>query len=211
MQIEGDTTRNNLIRIISQYSQSILEDPKKLKNLLLDLNQGIEKKEVNIICNSLDDMIPFELIKNKDNLPYEISSGRSIQRLQNNYGVTEDLARWTVDTWAVALHVITENGNVQLNHKPVATVPVPSPKPHTGTTQSVSRPLPEVNILPKEAFHTGVNNKSTKTGYYALGLFIISILMMSSGNMDVAAWGVFALMASMVLAIYFLGKSCRFF
>ena len=69
MQIDGDTTRKNLIGIISRYGQNILEDPKKLKNLLLDLNQGTEKKEVNIICNSLDDMVPFDLIKKRTIFP----------------------------------------------------------------------------------------------------------------------------------------------
>jgi len=203
---EGDTTRNNLIEIISKYSQIILEDPKKLKNLLLDLNRGVEKKEVNIICSSLDEMIPFDLLKSKDYLPYDIMAEQSMRRLQNSYGVTEDLARWTVDTWAISLHVITEKSNIQLIHKP-ATVSVPYPQHQTGTTQSVSRPLAELNNISKELYQNRVNNKSTKTGYYALGLFILSILLMSSGNMFLGGLGVFALMASMVLAIYFIGKN----
>ncbi len=206
MQIEGDATRKNLIRIISQYGQSILEDPDKLKNLLLDLNQGLEKKEVNIIGNSLDDKVPFDLLKSKDLIPYEISSERSIQRLQNSYGVTEDLARWTVNTWAIALHVITEGGNNPIKSHP-ATFPVPPPQHQVIITPSVTSPIPNVKIFPKVVSHKNVNKKSDKTGYIALGLFIISIFLMNSGNTDMNILGVFALMTSMGLGVYAIGKS----
>jgi hypothetical protein len=312
MQIEGDTTRKNLIRIISQYSRSILDDPKKLKNLLFDLNQGIERKEVNIICTSLEDMVPFDLIKNKDNLPYEISSEQAIRRLKNNYGITEDLARWTIETWAVALNIISPTG---IPHKKVQREtkktepktksepvridfttsktkqdynirPVSTPKPTDSSPVIVSKnqitgkyeqnkfvlllagiclAMPfiliwlfpnakvqssglldqiiawssmiwivlsfillaafggyifrlkdspsqsKINVIPNEISQKSVNNYSTITGKFALGLFILSILLMSSGNMGLGGAGVFALMASMTLAIYFLGKSSKLF
>ena len=179
MQIEGDTTRNNLIRIISQYSQSILEDPKKLKNLLLDLNQGTEKKEVNIICNSLDDMIPFDLKKSKDNLPYEISSERSMRRLQNSYGITADLARWTVDTWAVALNILPFTDII--NKKSSPEKKTPEIKTILGPTQVEFIPVkktPEVYIYPVTTPQPNIKpiiplSKNQITGKYEQNKFVL--------------------------------------
>jgi len=179
MQIEGDTTRKNLIGIISRCGQNILEDPKKLKNLLLDLNQGIEKKEVNIICNSLDDMIPFDLIKNKDNLPYEIIAERSMQRLQNSYGITEDLARWTVDTWALALNIISRNAilnkksspekktpGIKTKLEPVQAENIPTKKTPDVYIRQVSMPLPISRpTLPQ--------SKNQITGKYEQNKFVL--------------------------------------
>lgn len=109
MSIEGELTRKNLTKIISGNPRDILNDSKKIKNLLLDLNQGAEKKEVNILCYSLEDKIPLDLIKCNESVPFEIISKQLILRLQNNTGITEELAKWSVETWAIALNIVSSN------------------------------------------------------------------------------------------------------
>jgi hypothetical protein len=143
MQIAGDRTRENLIRIISQNDQNILEDSKKIKNLLLDLNRGEEKKEVTIICNSLEARIPFDLIKNKNNLPYKVSAERCVQHLQNISGITEELAMWTVDSWAIALKIISINDitNKKINQKENNPVIPPQKRINKQTQSKIQFPV----------------------------------------------------------------------
>jgi hypothetical protein len=51
---------------------------------------------------------------------------------------------------------------------------------------------------------------NNKTGFIALGLFIVSILFMYSGDPGLSALGVFAFVISLILALIFLGKSIDF-
>jgi hypothetical protein len=177
MQIDGDITRKNLISIISQNGQSILNDPKKIKNLLSDLNQGAEKKYVNIICSSLDDKVPFELLKNNDNLPYNISSEHAVQHLQDNFGITNGLAKWTVDTWGMALNIIPRTSNkTQTNFEKETPVTKTRFKSIQGKSHSFKR-IDDFYIPPISAQHS-INklhvsiSKNQITGKYEQNKFV---------------------------------------
>ena len=52
--------------------------------------------------------------------------------------------------------------------------------------------------------------RNNKMGFIALGLFIVSILFINSGDPGLSALGVFALVISLILALIFLGKSIDF-
>lgn len=93
---------NTLSSLINDYSTSIINDPIRFENLLLDYYRGENRKEASILIFSLKEKIPEDLINNKD-IPYAIHSKSLINRLVEHGGYSEENAKWAVDTWAYAL------------------------------------------------------------------------------------------------------------
>jgi formylglycine-generating enzyme required for sulfatase activity len=104
-----DYPRQKLCEIISQYRHEVLDDTRRLEGLLRDYCSAY-KKEVNVLVIALKERIPFELLKSNDNLPREVLFARLVSRLVEDLGLSEDVAVWAVETWALALKVIDKPG-----------------------------------------------------------------------------------------------------
>ena len=101
--IKDDVPRLNLCEILKTYGITIIEDPKRLKAFLNDLCKGKYSREINAIVSSLDENIPHEILKSKDNIPYDLLSTQLKNRLLKNTYHTEELILWTIESWAMAL------------------------------------------------------------------------------------------------------------
>jgi len=108
--------RKILCEIISQNGKTFFEDTVALRGLLDDLCHGDYKKERRCIIDSVAEGIPSELLDRKESIPYDILSAQLTNRLVN-CGFEAQLARWTVESWAIALDVLpfTDVTNKKLN------------------------------------------------------------------------------------------------
>jgi len=100
----NDLPRQRLCEIIQKYGRSLCDDQRRCEGLLRDLC-GEYRREVNIIVSALKEQVVSDLLTPQSNIPYDALLSRLTKRLHNDLALTEDAARWAVESWALALGV----------------------------------------------------------------------------------------------------------
>ena len=103
----NDIPREILKYTITQYGNFIYQDQKKFKAILKDLCPEY-KREINLLMSAIRERIVADLINSSATQPIEILLVKLKQRLYNNLGVAQEFANWAVDSWALALGVISK-------------------------------------------------------------------------------------------------------
>jgi len=102
--IIDEKTRYHLVEILKTEGSEIIENPKKLEGLLIDYCHGNNKKERNAISVVLEEKIPQEILKNNsDNKLPNFSVTQLIRRVRENYGLSDELIQWAIDSRIIAL------------------------------------------------------------------------------------------------------------
>lgn len=101
----------------------VCNDHKRIRGLLNDFCSG-NYPEIFFLLTALEEKVPSELIASSKTIPYDMLSARLIKRLCINRGVTEAVAHWSIESWALALDVI------------------PAETPYTEPQISFNTPLP---------------------------------------------------------------------
>ncbi|MBN1873680.1 MAG: WD40 repeat domain-containing protein [Anaerolineae bacterium] len=96
--------RQTLQQLLQTYGSTLCESPRRVRGLLLDLC-GIYKREINLLLLALQENVAADLQGLSANIPRQLLSGYLVRRLQDNYAVTAEAARWAVESWAYALGV----------------------------------------------------------------------------------------------------------
>jgi len=100
--------RRILQSIFNDKGISILENPQKFQTVFLTLSNGKFKKECNGLIQSIEEKIPIDMYKCNNSIPYEIYAPRYCNCLQEKYGLTKDLAIWTIESWAFAFGIVKD-------------------------------------------------------------------------------------------------------
>jgi hypothetical protein len=103
----NDLPRQTLSRIILQHGRGICETPKRVEALLRDLS-GAHRREINIIVGALEERVASDLLAAGRTVPRDVLLARLAARLRDNLAYTPEAARWGVETWALALGIISE-------------------------------------------------------------------------------------------------------
>ena len=103
----NDLPRQTLSRIIAKHGAGICGAPKRVEAMLRDLC-GAHRREINIIMGALEERVAADLIAAGDSVPLDLLFARLAARLRDNLAYTPEAARWGVETWAVALGVLSE-------------------------------------------------------------------------------------------------------
>jgi tetratricopeptide (TPR) repeat protein len=96
-------TLASLCSVMNAAGVSILDDPEKVAALLKEYSKGEHERERTILVLALKDNIPQELLKSHTGFTLVNISVKLRKRLVENHKISEDLARWAVETWAKAL------------------------------------------------------------------------------------------------------------
>lgn len=104
----NDLPRYTLSRIILEHGRGICDTPKRVEALLRDLS-GAHRREINIIIGALEERVAADLLAARSTVPRDVLLARLAARLRDNLAYTPEAARWGVETWAVALGVISED------------------------------------------------------------------------------------------------------
>lgn len=107
--------RVQLVQLIKQNGVDILNDPKRLHGLLLDKCPDA-RREINVLLMAIDEKIPYALRSMPSGVPQVSALATQTQRLADATGLTVEAAQWSVETWAIALGILT----------PLAPAPTPS-------------------------------------------------------------------------------------
>jgi tetratricopeptide (TPR) repeat protein len=98
-------TLASLCGLMNVAGISILDDPDKVAALLKEYSQGKYENERNALILALKDKVPQELLKSHKGFTWVNTSTRLRKRLMENHKMPEELARWTIETWAKALEM----------------------------------------------------------------------------------------------------------
>jgi hypothetical protein len=119
----NDFTRQKLREIILQYGRSLCDDPRRCEALLRDFC-GQYRQEVSVLVSALKERVAEDLLASPNSVPSAILLARLTKRLQDDLGLTQEAARWAVESWALALGVISE-----ADAQSVSSCSLPSPTP----------------------------------------------------------------------------------
>jgi hypothetical protein len=99
--------RQALRDIIAKYGTEICSNGKRCEGLLND-RCGSFRREISILTNALNEHVPLDLLASNNSVPRELLLTRLAKRLEENLALTEDAAVWAVESWALALNIITD-------------------------------------------------------------------------------------------------------
>jgi hypothetical protein len=134
--------RDKLCQILATYGKSLYLDPRRCENLLRDLCPQ-NKREVHVLVGALREHVPAELAAPAMRKSAAASIGRFSRRLEDNLALAAEPARWAVETWALALGVVTAQQLAAAQPKPKP-AQQPPPKP-------AQRPIPQAPAVQSPA------------------------------------------------------------
>src|SRR3712207_659269 len=103
----NEAPRRTLRELIARHGPGLCSDARRCEGLLRDLC-GAHRREINILVNALKERVPLDLLAAKGSIPRGLLLTRLARRLEEQLALTEEAARWAVDSWALALGVVTD-------------------------------------------------------------------------------------------------------
>ncbi|MFN2284743.1 MAG: hypothetical protein ACK2UQ_10005 [Anaerolineae bacterium] len=157
----NNETRQKLREIVDTYGQSVVDDPRRCKALLLDYC-GQHRREIYVLNAAQEERVADDLQDIKGGIPLPVLVAQLTRRLMDNRALAEDAARWAVDAWAYALHLtndeppptVESSQHAASTPKPVTPPPLPATPPPLSATQSqstadpISRPTSRRGVAP---------------------------------------------------------------
>jgi len=98
--------RQKLCEMIATYGRSLVDDPRRCEALLRDLCWE-HRREVNVLVSALKARVVADLLASSTNMPRDVLLGRLTKRLHDDLAMSEDAARWAVESWAQALGTVS--------------------------------------------------------------------------------------------------------
>jgi len=100
--------RKKLCQLVTKYGPSLCDDPLSCEGLLRDYC-GNHQREIFVLVCALKEQAPSDLLASCDTMPYELVQIRLTKRICHNCALTKNAATWAVESWAIALGIITYN------------------------------------------------------------------------------------------------------
>ena len=101
-----DIVRSKLAELVGRFGLDLCNDARRCEALLRDVCNE-HKREITALVSAAREGVGNELRQSSAGVPKELIVARLTNRLHENVGLAEDLARWAVESWAVALGVAT--------------------------------------------------------------------------------------------------------
>ncbi len=121
----NEVVRITLAKIIARHARPPELDVRRCEGLLRDYLAGEYKKEINVLVSALREQVVADLLASDGRMPKTVLLARCARKLQDHTGIAEDLARWSVESWALALGVIAEDTSSTVEKTAPIAPPVP--------------------------------------------------------------------------------------
>ncbi|WP_204700204.1 ankyrin repeat domain-containing protein [Halanaerobacter jeridensis] len=107
-----DFPRYKLLSLIKEYGAKLYQSKSRCRSFLNDFC-GQYKREVFVLSTAVEENVPQELLnfKEKNKLSLQSLIVQLKERLKMNYAFTEYASLWAVESWALALDVISVVGD----------------------------------------------------------------------------------------------------
>jgi len=133
----NEQARRKLRDLIVQHGRSLCNEPKRCKGLLQDACPAY-RREVFVLVSALEEQVVTDLLAGLAGQPWETVAGRLARRLVENRALADDYAHWAVESWALALGVITQATPIHTPHPH----PGPADPPASGVTTTRAGNIP---------------------------------------------------------------------
>lgn len=110
------TARQALQDIIAKHGIDVSSDANRCEALLRDWC-GSYRREINILVNALEERVPLDLLAAKKTLPRELLLTQLTRRLEEQLALTPEAANWAVESWALALNILTDEELAERENK----------------------------------------------------------------------------------------------
>jgi formylglycine-generating enzyme required for sulfatase activity len=101
--------RQKVVALVARFGRDICDDPQRCEALLRDVCGDQHQREVFVLVAAVKNRAASELADGASSVPIEVLVAKLSARLYNSLGIREDLARWSIESWAVALGKLAEN------------------------------------------------------------------------------------------------------
>jgi formylglycine-generating enzyme required for sulfatase activity len=99
--------RQALSDLISRHGLSLSGEPKRCRGLLLDCCPE-NRREIFVLMSALEERVVRDLLEGSAGQTWPLVAGRLVRRLAENRAMTDEAASWAVESWALALGVVSE-------------------------------------------------------------------------------------------------------
>lgn len=104
----NNAPRQTLRLIINKYGHDLCGDKRRCEGLLKDLC-GEYRREINVLTSALEERVPLDLLAAATSMPHQLLLSKLTKRLEDNLGLTGEASHWAVNSWALALGILTES------------------------------------------------------------------------------------------------------
>jgi parallel beta-helix repeat protein len=105
----NDLPRQKLREIVARHGRSIIEDTRRCEGLLRDYC-GKYRREVSVLVMALEERVAEDMLAAPaSTTPREVLLARLSERLCDHLALAEPAARWAVESWALALELISND------------------------------------------------------------------------------------------------------
>jgi hypothetical protein len=99
----SNEAREKLIGLVARFGPAICSDPKRCEALLRDVCGNQFTRELNALLAAVKEHAASDLAAEDGSVPLEVLLARLSSRLHDNLGIIEELAQWSMASWALAL------------------------------------------------------------------------------------------------------------
>ncbi|HLM59599.1 MAG TPA: pectinesterase family protein [Pyrinomonadaceae bacterium] len=103
----NELPRRKLLEIVAKRGRSIIENPRRLEGLLRDYC-GEHRREISVLVMAVEEHAVLDMLASSASLPRKVLLARLTQRLCDNLALSEPAAIWSIESWALALGIISE-------------------------------------------------------------------------------------------------------
>lgn len=107
--ILNEHPRLQLEFIVTKFGHGIFEDENLLEAMLWDLCPE-HQREVRLLVMAIKEKIAEDLLNPRIEVSLELRIERLSRRLYDSWGITEELAKWAVESVALALNIMQADG-----------------------------------------------------------------------------------------------------
>jgi hypothetical protein len=104
----NEQPRQMLREIVARHGQSVVHHARRCEGLLRDYSAR-HRREVSVLVSALEEHVPQDLIAAPAGTPRAVLLKRLARRLSDNRALSEPAAAWSVNSWAFALGLITDD------------------------------------------------------------------------------------------------------
>ena len=102
----NDLARTTLARLVTRYGVAIARDPNRCEGLLRDTCPQCSR-EIFVLVHAARQHVTDDLLAPRHTLPLSLTEGFLVKRLEDELGLSREVAQWAVASWAEALGLAT--------------------------------------------------------------------------------------------------------
>lgn len=104
----NEQPRQMLREIVARHGQSVVHNARRCEGLLRDYSAR-HRREVSVLVSALEEHVPQDMIAAPAGSPRAVLLKRLAHRLSDNRALSEPAAAWSVNSWALALGLISDD------------------------------------------------------------------------------------------------------